>query len=166
MNLKDFIAESLLSIIQGVQEAQEKTGGVEMKGSRDTTSGIAASFRKLSQEWLKQEGKPDRLLQEDSQPWGEIVHLIEFDIAVTITRKTETSTRAEGSLGGAIQVLGANIDIAKTAGQIEEGKESNDSRVTRIKFAVPVHFAGKTRTVGMNNQFRYEPQVSESEGRG
>jgi hypothetical protein len=107
MELKEFVSSGLLEIINGVKEARDKGG--------KTAEGIASKDR------FKIDKLPPSLFQDNS---GAVFTVIEFDVAVTASSKTE------GSAG--IKVVGINLggsaDLA-------------NSTTSRIKFAVPLKFS-------------------------
>jgi hypothetical protein len=112
MNIQQFVCESLVQLTKGIQEAQGKLKDTSarinpgMLGSPEETSG-------------KIIGKSD----SDSTP----VLLVEFDLAVTAAKGTETK--------GGIGILVGSIGIG-SHGQTEKISES----YSRLCFSVPMAF--------------------------
>lgn len=108
MKLKDFVAETLKEIVDGVVEAQkyyvEKGGSVNSKN---------LSFR------------TDQGFQMWDGNTGQPAQLIEFDVAVTTTEGTET----KGGIGVFVGPIGL--------GSQGKSDASNTSS-SRIKFSVPI----------------------------
>lgn len=113
MNLQDFVKTTLVEIINGVKNAREE---------------------------LKDPSKEDSLISPvmsgidgDRQPKGKhyiidmesLVHMVDFDVAVTTT---ETDS-VEGKAG--ISVMGMGFGA-------QGGTSSQDTSVSRIRFEVPV----------------------------
>jgi len=60
---------------------------------------------------------------------------VEFDIAVSVTDTKSKTNNDEQRVGISVLKIGAGVDKKK-----EEGSESTNSKVSRIKFSVPVFF--------------------------
>lgn len=107
MDLQEFIRQSLLDIVSAVREAKKLDLGI-------------------APDLVKPDGETTLLRTTGGfKP----AFLIEFDIAVTVSRESS----AGGSVGGGIiQVLSAKVD-AKT--------ESTNESVSRIKFTVPITYS-------------------------
>jgi len=98
MDIKTFVSESLNQIIQGIEEAQSKN----IQSSINPTFGRQPQTKEVEKE-------------------------IEFDIAVTLEKGTESK--------GGIAVFGGAISVGG------QGKTNqSDLSVSRIKFSVPVAF--------------------------
>lgn len=108
MKLKDFVAETLKEIIDGVAEAQDyysdKDGSVNGRKLRFRTD-------QGMQLWDKETGQP--------------AQMVDFDVAVTTTEGTET----KGGIGVFVGPVGL--------GSQGKSDASNTSS-SRIKFSVPV----------------------------
>ena len=109
MNLKEFVSESLIEIIEGVKDAQSKTGqsGGEVNPS---PQGSSSDFTKQG------------LFIAGNRKIGSHV---EFDVAVTVSE----GSGAKGGIGifsGALNI-GASGQTSKT-----------DVSLSRIKFQVPI----------------------------
>ena len=108
MNLQEFIAESLLQIINGVKEAQT--------GSADTGAHINPAGLIMPQEKISAPYHPN----EDTYS-----SYIEFDVAITVTEGAERK-------GG----IGVAAGIFAIGGQGKT--ETQSGTISRIKFSVPV----------------------------
>ena len=115
MKLDEFIETSLIQIIEGVKKAQNA-----IKGSNKT--GAEANHI-----------NPDIMYSADSAPKGKfyatternLVHFVDFDVAVT----TDTSTEVKGGAGLRVAGIGMGADAQET---------TQNSVVSRIKFQVPI----------------------------
>ena len=120
MDLKDFVSETLLQIIQGVTEAQKTAmqHGAYINAPDSGASSLPTAVKKRDAEYLKI-GTNDFFFRE--------VQVIEFDVAVTATSGTET----KGGIGVAAGIIGLG----------SSGKsDSSSETVNRIKFKIPVVF--------------------------
>ncbi|NOV32583.1 hypothetical protein [Methylomonas sp. ZR1] len=109
MELKEFIGQALVGLIQGVLDAQNSLGvnGKYINPQLATQQGV-----------LEKNGK---IVSRD----GELVQSVEFDVAVT-------ATEGKGTKGG-IGVVVGNFTLGS------QGQSSAEiSAVSRIKFSVPV----------------------------
>ncbi|MBI4308802.1 MAG: hypothetical protein HY591_00570 [Candidatus Omnitrophica bacterium] len=115
MKLDEFVKTTLVQILEGVKEAQKLTKDTNKTGSH------ADSIN------------PDIMYSADGAPKGKyfasqdrnLVHFVDFDVAVTI----DTSSEIKGDAG--IKVAGINLSA--------NGQEINqNSIVSRIKFQVPI----------------------------
>jgi hypothetical protein len=106
MDLKTFVAETLTQIVEGVREAQVRT----------KDSGAAVSPR-ITQ---STRGEERRMIAN-----GHLVHVIDFDVALSATEGT-------GTKGGVGVVVGAFT--LGTTGQ----SQTQTSASSRIKFTVPL----------------------------
>ena len=111
MDLKEFVTETLVQIVQGVKDAQTKVS------SNSSSSHISPQLS-TAIGVLERQG---RLVAQN----GGLVHLVDFDVALTVTEGT-------GSKGGVGIFVGA-IGL----GAQNESKASNSS-ISRIKFQVPI----------------------------
>jgi hypothetical protein len=108
MELKDFVSETLKQIFEGVKTAQifakEHGGQISPKGISATASSTHPQMY---------------------TPRGELVQLIEFDVAVTTTEED----KAKGGIGVFVGAFGVGA-------QGESG--SQNSAINRIQFKVPI----------------------------
>ncbi len=109
MELKDFVAEALVQIQEGVQEAIER---------RSQNSGVAGA---ISPHFLDPKGFVD-----PKADWDKYVQKVDFDLAVNVSDKKG----AEGK--GSIKIF----SIADVGGS--KSKSSETSTVCRVKFTIPI----------------------------
>jgi len=118
MELKDFVKETLLEISSGVAEAQKEQQSTlinpRVKSQESTSSKL----------YIAEDGAGRGVRG------GRILDYVEFDIAVTVDKNTETS--------GKISVLFGAINL--NSGGASENKDSSTSRV---RFKVPISFSTK-----------------------
>ena len=115
MNLEDFVDSSLRQIISGVKKAQEAT---RLPGKHPTEADVV---------------NPPVMYNADPAPKGKyfatvgrnIVHFVDFDVAVT----TDSTSEAKADLS--LKVVGIGIGGGG-------GVSDTDSVVSRIKFQVPI----------------------------
>jgi len=115
MELKDFVKETLVEIALGVSNAQ-KSGGPALINPR-----IKARERDDGRVFLVEDASGRGTKGE------RILDFIEFDVAVTIDKGTDTK--------GKIGVLFGAVNLTS-----QGGSTSNDSSTSRVKFNVPVSF--------------------------
>ena len=108
MNLKDFVAESLVQIVGGVVAAQE-----QLKGTRARVNPL---MRVTSDESSIGTAEGDG---------GQPVYAVEFDVVVTAAEGTGT----KGGIGVAVGIVGLG-----SQGQ----SESKSGQESRIKFKIPL----------------------------
>ena len=114
MELKDFVKETLVQVIGGIVEAQN------VIRSTGLSAEIAPQLRN-NRETLEKQGK-------SISNSGHVAHQLDFDIAVTVSEKTQTQG-------------GIAIAIAGVIGLGGHGKsEAGDVTASRIKFSVPIVF--------------------------
>lgn len=111
MELRDFIKESLVQIIQGVSDAQHQIQAATSQG---------AISPRIRNDWSTLD-KKGVLYNQDGCP----LQTVEFDVAVTATEGTGT----KGGIGIAVGFLGLG-----SQGQSSASREN----ISRIKFAVPI----------------------------
>lgn len=114
MELKSFVKETLIQIVEGVKEAQD---GVKETGAQINPKGLFTESNSVIK-WL-----PER---RASGSWRE-GQVVEFDIAVGVSEKDE----AKGGVG--IQIASIMIGVG-ISGKIED----ENSTVSRLKFSVPL----------------------------
>jgi hypothetical protein len=119
MDLKAFVSQSIIDIIDGIVEAQEYANS---KGGEIITQ---PSFNSAK--------LPPTGFLIINQPLGGscLSNLIDFDIAVTAEEKLKTDSNASASF---IKVVGATIH-----GQTD----ISSSTISRIKFSIPILFPCK-----------------------
>ncbi|SRR6266480_2435231 len=108
MKLKDFVAETLKEIIDGVIEARDYYA---TKGGSVNSPNIVYKMSAASQ-----------LMDQES---GQIAQMIEFDVAVTAAEGTET----KGGIGVFVGPIGLGS---------QGKSDSSNTSVSRIKFSIPV----------------------------
>jgi len=113
VELREFIAQTLLQIVNGVSDAQGADTGGEINPR-------IWSARKDDAAKLK-------ILESNGGNW---IHLVDFDVAITVVEGTST----QGGLGLVVGPVALG-----TKGQ---SKDENSS-ISRIKFQVPVSFPSK-----------------------
>ncbi len=115
MNLKDFISESLVEIVEGITDAKKRINSKDAKIAPEVDNVFTES----------QTGGTNLAIG-----WGvdgNIIHSIEFDVAVTATEGTETK--------GGVGVV-AGIFALGSQGKSQENHQS----ISRLKFLVPISF--------------------------
>lgn len=115
MNLKDFVSESIVEIVEGLVDAQSRIESNDAKVVPDVKNVFTQS----------QTGGTNLAIGWDKQ--GNLIHSIEFDIAVTANEGTET----KGGIGVVAGVF--------ALGSQGKSQESNQS-ISRLKFRVPISF--------------------------
>jgi hypothetical protein len=114
MELKSFVTQALVEIVEGVQDAQKKLQESGAKINPRDTKMLHAPENHVV--WLEEGREPVR--------HGQIV---EFDVSVTASERDET----QGGVG--IQVVNVTLGLGLS------GKtEDQNSVVSRLKFSVPV----------------------------
>ncbi|ATZ74166.1 hypothetical protein CWC33_10895 [Idiomarina sp. X4] len=115
MNLKEFISESIVEIVEGIVDAQSRIQSDDAK--------IVPEISKVFTQ--SQTGGTNLALGWDKQ--SNLIHSVEFDIAVTANEGTET----RGGIGVVAGVF--------ALGSQGKSLESNQS-ISRLKFRVPISF--------------------------
>lgn len=113
MELKSFVKETLIQIVQGVKEAQDQS--IDF-GAIINPKGFFTEKETIK--WL-----PERI---NSGNWRE-GQVVDFDVSIAISETDE----ARGGLG--IQVASAVIGIG-VSGKSEE----QNSTISRLKFSIPL----------------------------
>jgi len=116
MELKEFISETLQQIVGGVEDAQANLGG-----DGEVNPNI----------WMSQRGDAAKLkiLESNSGQW---IHLVKFDVAVTVAEGT-------GTKGGIGLVVGP-----VTLGSAGQSSSENSSN-SRIQFEIPIAYPRKDK---------------------
>lgn len=108
MDLKEFVSLALQQMVEGVAEAQKTVEGGQINPKIWMSQRDAAAKMKI--------------LESNAGKW---IHLVEFDVAVTVADATAT----KGGLGLVVGPVALGT----------QGQSSNqNSTVSRIKFEVPV----------------------------
>ena len=115
MQLKDFVSESLVEIIEGLEDAQTRIQSSDAK--------VVPEINKLFVN--SNTGGTNLAFGYDKN--GNVMHHIEFDVAVTASEGKETK--------GGIGVVAGMFAL----GSQGASQEANQS-ISRIKFKVPVSF--------------------------
>jgi hypothetical protein len=115
MPLKQFVAETIAQIVEGVVEAQERVS--KLKGTVNPTKGVR----------LGQKFQEEHCASEDSEGYilGNVVQTVSFDVAVTA--EEGQGTEAGAGVRVALFTLGA-------AGH----SDSKSSSASRVQFTVPL----------------------------
>lgn len=113
MELKDFVRETLLNIVQGVKEAQDVCG----------IEGAIISPRNAGQ--LGQKAQIKNKLH--------YVQIVDFEVVLGEDRTKETGSTNKGVIGVVLSVVGFRGEVNKSNKQ-EEGNTAQ----TCVKFSVPV----------------------------
>jgi hypothetical protein len=118
MELKDFVKETLIEISQGVLEAQTEQGDALINPR------VKLHEKEVGRIVLAEDGAGRGIRG------GRILDYVEFDIAVTLDKNTNTD--------GKISVLFGAINLSSGG-----ASENKDSSTSRVKFRVPVSFSVK-----------------------
>jgi hypothetical protein len=123
VDLKTFVEETLVQLIAATKTAAEKTSSMGAK----IVPTLPPAYSKNATVKLGL-----------FESWGgELGDMVEFDLAITASATSgESQSATGGSKGGAnIHVLSASI-----GGELEtkSQSEARDSRVSRVKFRIPV----------------------------
>jgi hypothetical protein len=121
MDLKDFIRESLVQIVGGIQEANDALKNTD---AIVNPNGIVAYST-----GAKAFGRIGKQLQER----GSLVHLVSFDVA--LLAETEKQT------GGGLKISIASIGVGA-----DGNKNESRSTESRIKFEIPVKYPTSRRS--------------------
>jgi len=121
MNLKDFVTESLVEIIEGITDAQARVSNTKSQVSPQISSLFSKS----------QSGGANLALGWDNM--GNLIHTVDFDVAVTALEGTET----KGGIGVVTGIL--------ALGSQGKSEESNQS-ISRLQFKVPISFQKQNET--------------------
>lgn len=120
MNLQQFVAETIVEISKGINEANEKSG----KESIGVKVNPANSYN---------DGKNSYIVENDNAKPGNKKNIenIKFDVAVTVNE----SEMENGEGGGGIQIAG--FQVGAKAGMESTSSSQNTSR---IQFEIPIVF--------------------------
>ena len=111
MDVKEFVESTLVQIVEGISNANEKLKG----------SGAIVSSKHVM---------PVRDGSTRNEKTGDLVNLIDFDVAVTVNEKDT----ADGGAG--IEIAGIQI-----GGRLQNATENQS--VSRIKFSIPLTIPAK-----------------------
>ena len=117
MDLREFVSAALQQVIAGIEDAQ-----AVVEGDGEINPNIWNSQR--------QDAAKHKILESDGGKW---IHLVEFDVAVTVAEST-------GTKGG----IGLVVGPVALGSKGESNAQS--SSVSRIKFEVPVAYPKKKRS--------------------
>lgn len=106
MNIKDFVETTIVQIVEGVNSANVKLKDL---GAIVTSKDV----------------RPLREGTTYNTTTGDLVNLIDFDVAITINEKDTTGG------GAGIRIAGINI-----GGELKN--EVNNQSLSRIKFSIPL----------------------------
>jgi hypothetical protein len=109
MDLKDFVSQTLIQIVEGVRTAQKELDGHGVKFSPD----IYGNAESLAHGFLLLRG-------------GQVGQIVHFDVALTAMSGTGTK--------GGIGVVAGIFNLG-SAGE----SKAETTNVSRVKFAVPMH---------------------------
>jgi hypothetical protein len=114
MDVQDFISEALLQICNGIKDAQNKTSGRNEE----------IFFQPLI--------VPTPVNSSGPSPRDNF-YSIDFDLAVTIEKKSRISSEIGLSAGGKILVVPIDINIERA-----KSTDETTSSISRMKFSIPV----------------------------
>lgn len=139
VDLETFIKDAIVSIGRGVASAEGQLGASML---------IAPRIKTVTADGV------NRFTSEDAAPQ---IQSIEFDIAVTVTQESSKAGEAsgQGSLksGGVLAVVGIDSAV-DLEGKTQRGESYTDSRVSRVKFSVPVVFnCGSSFQINKTTQY-------------
>jgi hypothetical protein len=110
MEIKEFVKETLVQIIEGVKDAQKQIG-------TDSDNGEIIPV-------LSRHRAGDNLISYS----GNVVHNVHFDVAVTVAEGSETK-------GGAGIQVASLLEIGGS-----KGKSASNTSQSRIQFHVPITY--------------------------
>lgn len=114
MDIREFVSTVLQEIVSGVQDAQ-----TEIQGDGEINPHI----------WMaeRDNASKQRILESNNGKW---IHMVEFDVAVTVADSTNTK--------GVVGLVVGSIGLGS------QGQSTNqNSTVSRVKFEVPIAFPRK-----------------------
>lgn len=115
MELKTFIRDAIVSIVEGVREAQES---VVNSQPEHPSSAMVVPFQ-------HEHGKGGQHLTDSI--YHRLIQMVEFDVAVTAQSGTE------GGVRGGIKIFGGVLQLGG-----EKKESSGQTAVSRLRFSVPV----------------------------
>lgn len=115
MNLREFVSTVLQEVVAGVEDAQSS-----VKGDSEVNPHI----------WMAQraDANKQKILESNNGKW---IHMVEFDVAVTVAESTGT----KGGIG---------LVVGPVALGSQGASNAQSSTVSRIKFEVPIAFPRKS----------------------
>jgi hypothetical protein len=136
MDLKEFVQDVLVQIIQGVSDAQRKLGVSTAKINPPLAE---KAEQTPGGQWYSTIDK-DNLHAANliaTHYAGGYADIVDFDVAITVESSgKETSESAKGGDGGLkLHVVSAGISVQSKQSSATESTQSN---VSRIKFRIPV----------------------------
>lgn len=113
MDLKDFVSETLSQINQGVKYARKNIEG-------DDGTKIGSRLRTISS------GVTSEYLANQSD--GGVAHLVHFDVALTVSDTSGSSSKGKISVASIFSAQG------------DTSEDSTSSEVSRVRFTIPISF--------------------------
>ena len=138
MELKTFVEQSLIQIIEGIHDAQKQAHKFRaminppLAPEVDDKGHTKGPMYRPAAEMLQRVG----LLETGM---GTVADMVEFDVAITVsTGKTDSSEKGGEAKAG----LNISVVSAQFGGGAKSSTQSKleDSRISRVKFRVPVAF--------------------------
>lgn len=117
MNLREFVGQTLSEIVQGVSDAQVSLG--------DLGKGICPPIFTTA-------SMPELMKKHLFTGGDKLVQLVEFDVAVTVEKGTDT----KGGIGVFVGSIGLGTQGASSA---------SNSSISHIKFTVPISLPSKNQ---------------------
>lgn len=145
MDLKSFIKESLIQIIDGTSEAASyaETKGALVNPPMATLKLTRPVAR--TQETIQ---APDPALVKSLAIYttqeNRLVDMIEFDVAITASTSAEESSSSGAKGGGALRLHIVTADVSGGFGSAATVART-DTRVSRLKFRVPLALPSQER---------------------
>ena len=133
MELKDFVRDTLLDIVQGVKEAQDVCG---VKGAIISPRNVQMITPKANIE-----GKVH------------YVQMVEFQVVLGEEQNEKSDVSGKGSISAVLAHVGIDIGMSK---KIEEGNNNQ----TVIKFSVPVMITKNLKYAGLLIVAKYQILVN------
>lgn len=115
MDLKEFISESIVEIVEGIVDAQSRI--------KSDDALIIPSVQNVFTQ--SQSGGTNLAIGWDKK--GNMIHSVEFDVAVTSSEGTETK--------GGIGVVAGIVALGSQGKSLE-----NNQSISRLKFRIPISF--------------------------
>ncbi len=114
MDLKNFVADSIIQICEGIKLAQERT----------QTMGAYISPRMFNENQMAEKSLPSRASQK-----------ISFDVALEVT--DEMCSKDNSNINGGLKIACFHISTETGNMDSQKGKETH---ISRIKFDIPVRW--------------------------
>lgn len=134
VSLKEFVSETLLSIAEGIEDAQIKLA------SRGSSAFVNPTRYHRSSVGGERHGQYRPDLEEKDLRYTDP---IEFEVAVTVDKTTgvqaSTSGEVQAQTAGFLKVIGADVG-GSGGGSMGGSREWSDNRVSKIRFTIPMYF--------------------------